>query len=131
MIARVRDAETQELLSTWYLLTNVDAASAELVALWYYWRWNIESYFKLMKSAGMELDHWQLACPVNSLYRQRVKTSLFYVYYTTVGMGGSPCLTFQAIWLEFGLAFLVKVAQLVRASDCGSEGRGFESPLSP
>jgi len=60
VIARVRDAETQELLSTWYLLTNVDAASAELVALWYYWRWNIESYFKLMKSAGMELDHWQL-----------------------------------------------------------------------
>ncbi len=23
------------------------------------------------------------------------------------------------------------VAQLVRASDCGSEGRGFESPQSP
>ncbi len=27
--------------------------------------------------------------------------------------------------------FVVKVAQLVRALDCGSRGRGFESPLSP
>ena len=61
VVTHVRDIETHELFSTWYLLTNVDAnsASAELVALWYYWRWNIESYFKLMKSAGMELDHWQ------------------------------------------------------------------------
>jgi hypothetical protein len=25
----------------------------------------------------------------------------------------------------------VAVAQLVRASDCGSEGRGFETPQSP
>ena len=28
-------------------------------------------------------------------------------------------------------AFTVAVAQLVRASDCGSEGRGFESPQPP
>ncbi len=26
---------------------------------------------------------------------------------------------------------MVKVAQVVRALDCGSRGRGFESPLSP
>ena len=26
---------------------------------------------------------------------------------------------------------MVKVAQLVRALDCGSRGRGFDSPLSP
>ncbi len=34
----------------------------------------------------------------------------------------------QAIKL---FAHTVVVAQLVRALDCGSEGRGFESPLSP
>ena len=28
-------------------------------------------------------------------------------------------------------SFMVDVAQLVRASDCGSEGRGFESHLPP
>ena len=27
--------------------------------------------------------------------------------------------------------YMVTVAQLVRASDCGSEGRGFEPHLSP
>lgn len=29
------------------------------IALWYYWRWSIESYFKLLKSAGMQLESWQ------------------------------------------------------------------------
>ena len=27
--------------------------------------------------------------------------------------------------------YMARVAQLVRASDCGSEGRGFEPHLSP
>ena len=27
--------------------------------MWYYWRWRIESYFKLMKSAGQALEDWQ------------------------------------------------------------------------
>ena len=27
--------------------------------------------------------------------------------------------------------YMVRVAQFVRASDCGSEGRGFEPHLSP
>jgi hypothetical protein len=49
-----------ELLAEWLLLTNVPAAVADAeVALWYYWRWRIESYFKLLKSAGQEVEHWQ------------------------------------------------------------------------
>ncbi len=32
---------------------------------------------------------------------------------------------------KFAVLETVNVAQLVRASDCGSEGRGFESRLSP
>jgi hypothetical protein len=60
VIARVRDEQTGEILSTWYLLTNVGAdVPSETIALWYHWRWEIESYFKLMKSAGHELEHWQ------------------------------------------------------------------------
>ena len=60
VIARVVDPVTGEVLSTWYLLTNVPPdVSAEQVALWYYWRWEIESYFKLMKSGGQQLEHWQ------------------------------------------------------------------------
>jgi hypothetical protein len=60
VMARVVDPITGEVLSTWQLLSNVLAdVSAETLALWYYWRWNIESYFKLMKSGGQQLEHWQ------------------------------------------------------------------------
>jgi hypothetical protein len=48
------------VLARWLLLTNVPAAvPAERVALWYYWRWRVESYFKLLKGAGLHLEHWQ------------------------------------------------------------------------
>jgi Transposase DDE domain len=47
-------------LATWLLLTNVPASvSASTVALWYYWRWGVESYFKLLKGAGLHLERWQ------------------------------------------------------------------------
>jgi hypothetical protein len=60
ILTEVRDEEGR-VLARWYLMTNVfDAAiTADLVALWYYWRWRIESYFKLLKSAGLQLEHWQ------------------------------------------------------------------------
>ncbi|MCW5966941.1 MAG: transposase [Blastocatellales bacterium] len=44
----------------WYLLSNVSAQTgAEQLAEWYYWRWRIESYFKLLKSHGFRVDQWQ------------------------------------------------------------------------
>jgi hypothetical protein len=44
----------------WLLLTNVpEAVTAERVALWYFWRWLVETYFKLLKSAGQQVEHWQ------------------------------------------------------------------------
>jgi hypothetical protein len=27
--------------------------------LWYYWRWRIECYHKLLKSAGQRVEQWQ------------------------------------------------------------------------
>jgi hypothetical protein len=52
--------EGGEVLERWYLLTNVPAqVDAASVALWYYWRWKIESFFKLLKSAGQQVEHWQ------------------------------------------------------------------------
>ena len=59
IVAEVRDEEGV-VLATWYLLTNVPCcAIADVIALWYYWRWRIESYFKLLKGAGLQLEHWQ------------------------------------------------------------------------
>ena len=60
VMARVVDPKSGKVLSTWYLLTNVPPeVSTEQIALWYYWRWKIESFFKLLKSGGHQLEHWQ------------------------------------------------------------------------
>ena len=59
IISEVRSADGQ-VLATWYLLTNLpDDVNAATVALWYYWRWSIETFFKLLKGAGMQVEQWQ------------------------------------------------------------------------
>jgi hypothetical protein len=59
VVSRVFDANGI-MLAEWLLFTNVPADVFALeIALWYYWRWEIESYFKLLKSAGQELENWQ------------------------------------------------------------------------
>jgi hypothetical protein len=59
IVSRVCNARG-ETLAEWYLLTNVSAeTTTETVALWYYWRWRIESFFKLLKSAGQQLENGQ------------------------------------------------------------------------
>ena len=59
VVAQVRDSDNH-LLAQWWLLTNVpEDVPASDVALWYYWRWRIESFHKLLKSAGLQLESWQ------------------------------------------------------------------------
>lgn len=59
VVSRVFD-EKHRLLAEWYLLTNLpDEVDDAAAALWYYWRWRIECYFKLLKSAGLQLEEWQ------------------------------------------------------------------------
>ena len=63
VIAEVRDP-AGAVLATWFLLTNLpETIDAATIALWYYWRWNIESYFKLLKSAGMDVEAWRQTTP--------------------------------------------------------------------
>lgn len=64
-------ADDGERLAEWFLLTNVPAAGGEgiggegagvgpaTLARWYYWRWRIESFHKLLKSAGLEIESWR------------------------------------------------------------------------
>jgi hypothetical protein len=59
VVGRVCDA-TGRTLAVWYLLTNVPAeVDTATVSLWYYWRWRIESLFKLLKGAGQQVEHWK------------------------------------------------------------------------
>jgi hypothetical protein len=52
---------TGAVLAEWWLLTNVasDGAGTATIGRWYSWRWRIESYHKLLKSAGMNAEAWQ------------------------------------------------------------------------
>ena len=59
IVSEVR-ADDGKVLSLWLLLSNVkDTVTAGQLALWYYWRWRIESFFKLLNSAGQQVEHWQ------------------------------------------------------------------------
>jgi hypothetical protein len=59
VISRIIDNNGKEL-AMWYLLAkNLESVSSATIALWYYWRWSIECYYKLLKSAGMQLESWQ------------------------------------------------------------------------
>jgi hypothetical protein len=59
VVTQVRD-EAGAVLASWSLLTNVPhEIAAERIATWYYWRWRIETFHKLIKSAGLQLEQWQ------------------------------------------------------------------------
>lgn len=58
ILSEVRDSQ-DKVLSIWRLWTNVKEVKGEEIALWYYWRWRIESYFKLLKRGGQFLEQWQ------------------------------------------------------------------------
>ena len=59
IVVQVRHQDGR-VLATWHLLSNAPGSllSAEQLARCYYWRWRIESYFKLLKSHGQQLEHW-------------------------------------------------------------------------
>lgn len=46
-----------QVLAQWFLLTNTDIDMQQCVRF-YYWRWQIESYFKLLKSSGFQMENW-------------------------------------------------------------------------
>lgn len=47
-------------MECWLLYSNVPPTiEAVQVARWYYYRWEIESFFKLLKTAGLEVESWK------------------------------------------------------------------------
>ena len=59
VVTEVRDLKGR-VLARWLLLTNVPMALADsaTIARWYYFRWRIETYHKLLKGAGWQLENW-------------------------------------------------------------------------
>lgn len=59
VVVQLRDG-TGKVLAEWMLLTNASkCVLTEHLARCYYWRWRIESFFKLLKSHGQQLEQWQ------------------------------------------------------------------------
>ncbi len=59
IVVQLRDWKGK-VLAEWMLLTNASkSVHAEHLARCYYWRWRIESFFKLLKSHGQQLEQWQ------------------------------------------------------------------------
>ena len=59
VVAQVRDSQGK-VLAQWLLWSNLgEEVTAETLALWYYWRWRIESFYKLLKRGGHHLEQWQ------------------------------------------------------------------------
>jgi hypothetical protein len=60
VLTQVRD-DAGRILAEWMLLSNAprEWATTEQLARSYYWRWRIESFFKLLKTHGHHLEQWQ------------------------------------------------------------------------
>ena len=59
VICRVVD-DQGTVRAEWLLLSNALAChDAATIVQWYYWRWRIESYHKLLKSAGQQVEEWE------------------------------------------------------------------------
>lgn len=58
--------DNNEIVAEWLLISNVfdKDIDATTLANWYYYRWKIESYFKLLKSSGFNLEEWQQKEPL-------------------------------------------------------------------
>lgn len=72
------------------------------VALWYYWRWKIESFFKLMKSAGHHLESWQQESAL-AVAKRLLVASMACVTVWAIAADTSP----EAVALQ---AFLIKLS---------------------
>jgi len=72
VVSRIYD-ESGSLFATWYLITNVDDnVPDERIILWYYWRWKIETYFKLLKKAGQQLESWEQESAIAIMKRLQI-----------------------------------------------------------
>ena len=69
IVAVVKDAQGKTV-ARWSLISNVSSEiDAVELTTWYYWRWTIECYFKLLKQAGHNVESWLQTTPAAILRR--------------------------------------------------------------
>jgi hypothetical protein len=97
VVSEVRD-ENDQLLARWLLLTNLPVSvDSATVALWYYWRWRIESYFKLLKGAGQQIEQWQQTTPEALARRLLVAAMACVTVWTLARDASAPAAELRAV----------------------------------
>lgn len=123
VVSEVRDAKTGAVLARWLLLSNLPeegkgAVPAATLALWYYWRWRVETYHKLLKGAGQQAECWQQETAA-ALARRLTVASMAAVVVWKLARDPSP----QAAQLR---GVLVRLSG--RQTKRGEGARGFTEP---
>jgi len=68
--------ENENIVAQWILVSNIldKSVTSATLATWYYYRWKIETYFKLLKSSGFNMEEWQQREPI-ALFRRLLVVS--------------------------------------------------------
>jgi hypothetical protein len=101
ILTRVVD-EQGKLLAEWYLLSNVplEWADAAMLARCYYWRWRIESYFKLMKSHGFQVEYWLQETGIAIARRMLVASMAAVTVWQLMADESAPANEFKAVLIR-------------------------------
>ena len=89
-----------KLLAEWLLLTNVTDIEGSEIALWYYWRWQIECFFKLLKKAGHDLESWQQETGLAILKRLLVVSMACVLVWEIAASKGKKADAFRAFLIK-------------------------------
>ena len=73
VVSKLIDSD-HNIVATWILITNISDVSSATITQWYYYRWKIESFFKLLKSSGFFMESWQEQNPLG-IFKKLLVTS--------------------------------------------------------
>lgn len=92
VVSKILNADG-DLVAQWYLLSNVsgNVDDAQL-ALWYYFRWQIETFFKLLKGAGHQLESWEQETARATFNRLLIATQACVMAWRLMGALGEDAL---------------------------------------
>lgn len=73
IVSKLVDKDSQ-VVATWLLISNIFDASNQDITKWYWYRWKIESFFKLLKTSGFYMENWQEKNP-EAIFRKLLVVS--------------------------------------------------------
>lgn len=101
VVTEVRDLNNRTL-ARWLLLTNVPTtlANTAMIARWYYFRWRIESFHKLLKKAGWQLESWLQQTGVRLLIKLLIALGACVSVWALERRSDAESLAFQALLMQ-------------------------------